>query len=322
MQDGSSAMNAPLKAVAGSGNLEATHARDRPRSAQGRAPRWRSPRQRKRTEPLAAMAKAIRGSRPRSSPPMRTTGRRRSPPAPPRPSSTGSRSTPSGSRRWRPGSTPSASSKIRSAPSWRAWRRPNGMRIERVRVPLGVVGVIYESRPNVTADAGALCLKAGNAAILRGGSESFRSCHAIHAALVEGLVEAGLPAHGDRAHSDARPRGRRHDACRSRRRDRRDRAARRQRPGRTGADRGARAGLCPSRRRLPRLCRRQGQARHGQIDRAQCQNAPHRRVRSGRDLAGGSRGGGKAPQAARHHAARRRLRDPRRRRPSKPSTAG
>jgi glutamate-5-semialdehyde dehydrogenase len=74
------------------------------------------------------------------------------------------------------------------------WRRPNGMRIERVRVPLGVVGVIYESRPNVTADAGALCLKAGNAAILRGGSESFRSCRAIHAAMVEGLVEAGLPA--------------------------------------------------------------------------------------------------------------------------------
>jgi glutamate-5-semialdehyde dehydrogenase len=75
-----------------------------------------------------------------------------------------------------------------------SWRRPNGMRIERVRVPLGVVGVIYESRPNVTADAGALCLKAGNAAVLRGGSESFRTCQAIHAALVEGLVEAGLPA--------------------------------------------------------------------------------------------------------------------------------
>jgi glutamate-5-semialdehyde dehydrogenase len=75
-----------------------------------------------------------------------------------------------------------------------AWRRPNGMRIERVRVPLGVVGVIYESRPNVTADAGALCLKAGNAVILRGGSESFRSARAIHAALVAGLIEAGLPA--------------------------------------------------------------------------------------------------------------------------------
>jgi glutamate-5-semialdehyde dehydrogenase len=74
-----------------------------------------------------------------------------------------------------------------------AWTRPNGMRIERVRVPLGVVGIIYESRPNVTADAGALCLKAGNAAILRGGSESLRSTRAIHAALVEGLEAAGLP---------------------------------------------------------------------------------------------------------------------------------
>jgi glutamate-5-semialdehyde dehydrogenase len=74
-----------------------------------------------------------------------------------------------------------------------SWRRPNGMRIERVREPLGVVGVIYESRPNVTADAGGLCLKAGNAAILRGGSESFRSVRAIHAALREGLGEAGLP---------------------------------------------------------------------------------------------------------------------------------
>jgi glutamate-5-semialdehyde dehydrogenase len=75
-----------------------------------------------------------------------------------------------------------------------AWRRPNGMRIERVRVPLGVIGVIYESRPNVTTDAGGLCLKAGNAVILRGGSESFRSSRVIHAALVAGLVEAELPA--------------------------------------------------------------------------------------------------------------------------------
>src|SRR4051812_5590184 len=74
-----------------------------------------------------------------------------------------------------------------------SWTRPNGMTIERVRVPLGVVGVIYESRPNVTADAAVLCLKAGNAVILRGGSESFRSARAIHAALVEGLCAAGLP---------------------------------------------------------------------------------------------------------------------------------
>ncbi len=73
------------------------------------------------------------------------------------------------------------------------WTRPNGMTIERVRVPLGVIGVIYESRPNVTADAGALCLKSGNAVILRGGSDSFRSSVAIHAALAEGLNTAGLP---------------------------------------------------------------------------------------------------------------------------------
>ncbi len=71
--------------------------------------------------------------------------------------------------------------------------RPTGLHIQRVRTPLGVVGVIYESRPNVTADAGGLCLKAGNAVILRGGSESFHSSRAIHAALVAGLRTAGLP---------------------------------------------------------------------------------------------------------------------------------
>ncbi|MBS1200039.1 MAG: proA [Proteobacteria bacterium] len=74
------------------------------------------------------------------------------------------------------------------------WTRPNGLVIQRVSVPLGVIGIIYESRPNVTADAGALCLKSGNAAILRGGSESAASSRAIHACLVEGLVAAGLPA--------------------------------------------------------------------------------------------------------------------------------
>jgi glutamate-5-semialdehyde dehydrogenase len=76
-----------------------------------------------------------------------------------------------------------------------AWDRPNGLKIERVRTPLGVIGVIYESRPNVTADAGALCLKAGNAVILRGGSDSRYSSRAIHACLVEGLKIAGLPEH-------------------------------------------------------------------------------------------------------------------------------
>jgi len=73
------------------------------------------------------------------------------------------------------------------------WDRPTGLHIQRVRTPLGVVGVIYESRPNVTADAGALCLKAGNAVILRGGSESFHSSTAIHACMVRGLASAGLP---------------------------------------------------------------------------------------------------------------------------------
>lgn len=74
------------------------------------------------------------------------------------------------------------------------WDRPNGLHIERVRTPLGVIGVIYESRPNVTADAGALCLKAGNAVILRGGSDSANSSRAIHTCLVKGLEAAGLPA--------------------------------------------------------------------------------------------------------------------------------
>jgi glutamate-5-semialdehyde dehydrogenase len=74
------------------------------------------------------------------------------------------------------------------------WTRPNGLRIQRVRVPLGVIGIIYESRPNVTADAGTLCLKSGNAVILRGGSESRYSNAAIHACLVDGLRTAGLPS--------------------------------------------------------------------------------------------------------------------------------
>ena len=74
-----------------------------------------------------------------------------------------------------------------------AWRRPNGLEIKRVRTPLGVIGVIYESRPNVTADAGALCLKAGNAVILRGGSESYNSSIAIHNCMKQGLSRANLP---------------------------------------------------------------------------------------------------------------------------------
>ena len=75
-----------------------------------------------------------------------------------------------------------------------AWEQPNGLQIKRVRTPLGVIGVIYESRPNVTADAGALCVKAGNSVILRGGSESYNSSTAIHNCLQRGLVKANLPA--------------------------------------------------------------------------------------------------------------------------------
>ncbi|WP_208541195.1 MULTISPECIES: glutamate-5-semialdehyde dehydrogenase [Bartonella] len=73
------------------------------------------------------------------------------------------------------------------------WTRPNGLHIRRVRTPLGVIGIIYESRPNVTIDASALCLKSGNAAILRGGSDSFHSAYALYLALVKGLEKAGLP---------------------------------------------------------------------------------------------------------------------------------
>jgi len=76
-----------------------------------------------------------------------------------------------------------------------AWTQPSGLHIQRVRTPIGVIGVIYESRPNVTADAGALCLKSGNAVILRGGSESFHSANAIHACLLKGLAAQGLPEH-------------------------------------------------------------------------------------------------------------------------------
>ncbi|MCL4141764.1 UNVERIFIED_CONTAM: hypothetical protein GTU68_017716, partial [Idotea baltica] len=73
------------------------------------------------------------------------------------------------------------------------WKQPSGLNIRRVRTPLGVIGVIYESRPNVTADAGALCLKAGNAVVLRGGSESFHSSQALHKCLQQGLRDANLP---------------------------------------------------------------------------------------------------------------------------------
>ena len=110
------------------------------------------------------------------------------------------------------------------------WDRPNGLHIERVRTPLGVIGVIYESRPNVTADAGALCLKAGNTVILRGGSDSLHSSQAIHTCMVQGLKDAGLPSACDPDGTGFRSFGRRRHADRSWRLDRRHRSARRQKP--------------------------------------------------------------------------------------------
>ena len=97
------------------------------------------------------------------------------------------------SRRWRAGLEDIARLPDPIGTCLAEWTRPNGLRIQRVRVPLGVIGIIYESRPNVTADAGALCLKSGNAVILRGGSESSRSSAAIHACLEAGLAAAGMP---------------------------------------------------------------------------------------------------------------------------------
>ena len=167
------------------------------------------------------------------------------------------------------------------------WTRPNGLDIARVRVPLGVIGIIYESRPNVTCDAGALCLKSGNAAILRGGSESAHSSRAIHACLVEGLDRPpGLPAASiqlvpttDRAavgymlssmtdYIDVVvPRGGKSLVARVQ----------------AG---GARARDRPSRRRVPRVRRSRRGSRHGARHRQERQAAAHRHLRLGRNVAG------------------------------------
>ena len=177
------------------------------------------------------------------------------------------------------------------------WTRPNGLRIGRVRVPLGVIGVIYESRPNVTADAGALCFKSGNAAILRGGSESFHSSRAIFACLAHGLAAAGLPAGalqlvptrdraavGEMLRMDATidvivPRGGRSLVARVRAES-------------------PRAGARAPRRQLPRLRPRRRRRGDGAAHRRQRQDAPHRRLRGGRDAVDRPRGHGQPP--ARH----------------------
>ena len=176
-----------------------------------------------------------------------------------------------------------------------SWTRPNGMTIERVRVPLGVIGIVYESRPNVTADAGALCLKSGNAAILRGGSDSLRSSRAIVAALAQGLREAGLPEAAiqliptrDRAAVGLMlngldgnidvivPRG-----------------------GKSLVARVQAEARVPVFAHLEGVCHvyvdKRRVARYGQENRSQRQNAAHRRLRRRRDPAGRSRRGCEAP---------------------------
>jgi hypothetical protein len=194
-----------------------------------------------------------------------------------------------------------------------SWQRPNGMTIERVRVPLGVIGVIFESRPNVAADAGVLCLKSGNAVILRGGSDSFRSCRAIHQCLVQGLREAGLPEAAitlvptrDRAAVGLMltglnggidvivPRGGKS-------------------LGRARRGRGARSGVRASGGRQPHLCRCQCEARHGQVGRVERQDAPSWRLRRRRNPVDRSRRCCDEAEAAGRIVDRRRLRGARRR---------
>ncbi len=186
-------MNAPLKAVANAGKLEAAM-RDIGRAAREAARALALAPAARKNRALAAMAVAVRQSRPtvlaanaEDVAEARSAGATRA---------FLDRLTLDAKRIEAMAAGLDAIRKLKDPVGTvlKSWRRPNGLRIERVRVPLGVVGVIYESRPNVTADAGALCLKAGNAVILRGGSEGFRSTRAIHAALVEGLVQAELPA--------------------------------------------------------------------------------------------------------------------------------
>ncbi len=163
------------------------------------------------------------------------------------------------------------------------WTRPNGLEISRVRVPIGVIGIIFESRPNVTADAGALCMKSGNAAILRGGSDSFETARAILAPAPGGPRTSGAAAGRDPDVADRIARRRRRAPGRPRGHDRSARAARRQEPGCPGPKGCARSGAQPSGGRVSCLCARQGGAGQGARHLSQLQDAPHRRLWRGRD---------------------------------------
>ncbi len=169
------------------------------------------------------------------------------------------------------------------------WTRPNGLVISRVHVPIGVIGIIYESRPNVATDAGGLCVKSGNAVILRCGSETFLSSIVITNALGRRPDRSGLAGRRHPAGADRGSLGGGLHAARSRRRHRCHRAARRQEFGRARATRGPRAGVRASRRRVSRLCAFRRRSRHGQADRAQRQDAAPRNLRRNRNVAGGSR---------------------------------
>ncbi len=192
------------------------------------------------------------------------------------------------------------------------WTRPNGMVIQRRRVPLGVIGIIYESRPNVTADAGALCLKSGNAVILRGGSESAHSNAAIHACLDEGLTVAGLPSAciqlvpiTDRAAVGYMLAEMRADIDVIVPRGGKNLIARVQQEARVPVI-GHLEGVCHV------YVDRAANLKMAQEHRAQCEDAPHRSLRLRGDAAGGSRLRGHPLGPAGQDAARGRLRGARR----------
>ena len=170
------------------------------------------------------------------------------------------------------------------------WSRPNGLDIARVATPIGVIGIIYESRPNVTADAGALALKSGNVAILRGGSDSIRSSGAIHAAMADGLEGRGpaaKPPSSWCAPPTAPPSGMMLEGLNGAI----DLIIPRGGKGLTGRvmQRSARAGAGASGRALPCLCPCQGRSGQGARDRAERQDAAHLRLRRGGDPADRSR---------------------------------
>ena len=176
--------------------------------------------------------------------------------------------------------------------------RPSGIQVGRMRVPLGVIGIVYESRPNVTADAAGLCLKAGNATILRGGSEAIRSNLAIARCIDQGLEEAGLPADAVHVGRDRGPRCGRVSDPHGRVR-RHHRAEGRKEPHRAYLAGGDDPGDQAPRRRVPRLYRRSRRPRQGAGDRLQREGATLRHLQHDGNSAGRTRSRGRSPAPAR-----------------------